>query len=108
MAQTNARNHAATHVTFLGLRSASDRSLLATILGDDYVFVTNNGVDFRALYRAQELHPGLVVILPSVPRDDQLRLFLHALAAMEAEGDLTNKLVEVAVDSTVTIAAFFA
>jgi hypothetical protein len=28
---------------------------------NDFVFVTNNAADFRALYATQELHPGLVI-----------------------------------------------
>jgi hypothetical protein len=30
----------------------------------EFVFVTNNGRDFRELFRAAELHPGLVIIVP--------------------------------------------
>ena len=36
------------------------------ILREDYTFVTNNRTDFMALYAKQELHAGLVIILPSV------------------------------------------
>jgi hypothetical protein len=42
---------------------------------NDFVFVTNNAADFRALYATQELHPGLVILIPNVRADLQRRLF---------------------------------
>jgi predicted nuclease of predicted toxin-antitoxin system len=46
---------------------------------NDFVFVTNNAADFRALYATQELHPGLVILIPNVRADLQRRLFTGAL-----------------------------
>jgi hypothetical protein len=33
---------------------------------EDYTFVTNNRTDFIALYAKEELHAGLVIIVPNV------------------------------------------
>ncbi len=46
------------------------------------VLITNNASDFRRLYAAQPLHAGLVIIVPSVGRAEQRRLFAGALAEL--------------------------
>ena len=59
------------------------------------VLVTNNATDFRALYERQEVHPGLVILVPSVGREEQSRLFQTAVARVAQLPDLVNKVLEV-------------
>lgn len=39
---------------------------MATIRAQDYTFVTNNRSDFLTLHGQELLHPGVIVIVPSV------------------------------------------
>jgi len=89
-------------VIHLGLAGTSDRMLAAQIIGGDFTFVTNNARDFLRLYRGVDVHAGLLVILPSARKPDQLRLFAAALDAIIAAGsDITGELIEVDRDGTV-------
>lgn len=89
-------------VIHLGLAGTSDRMLSAQIIGGDFTFVTNNARDFLRLYRGVDVHAGLLVILPSARKPEQLRLFAAALDAIIAAGsDITGELVEVDRDGTV-------
>ena len=100
-----ARGYDATHVAHRGYAGLADRDLLPLAVTGDYVLVTNNRADFLRLYRAVDLHPGLIIILPSVSIAGQRTLFALALDAIEARGgDLVNTLVEAAVDGTVNFA----
>lgn len=94
------------HVNWLELNGYPDRALMPVIIGSDYIFVTNNAVDFRPLYRSVDLHAGLVFILPAVTATRQIVLFEAARQRIEREGDIVNKLVQVAADGTVTIENF--
>lgn len=73
------------------------------IIGGDFVFVTNNRRDFLKLYAEVEIHNGLIILLPSVERDDQVRLFNLALDAAEHLDSTVNKLIEVDVDGRVEV-----
>lgn len=53
------------HVRDLHRLGSSDPSLALLAIERNYVFVTNNRIDFTQIYRKLELHPGLVIILPS-------------------------------------------
>ncbi len=86
--------HLCDHVNFLGLGSYKDWQLMTTIHTKDYTFVTNNGSDFIKLYAQEELHAGLVIIIPNVPPPLQRDLFRAALSHI-GERDLTNAVVEV-------------
>lgn len=59
------------------------------------ILVTNNGNDFRRLYRRRALHPGFVILIPNVSRDLQLHLFREALAQLGDLGDLVNRALEI-------------
>jgi len=61
------------------------------------VLVTNNAVDFRKIYARQEIHPGLVIIVPQLNIDGQRRAVAAMLRDMAAR-DLLNKVVEVRAD----------
>jgi hypothetical protein len=81
-------------VNFLGLGGHKDWQLMAKIRGEDYTFVTNNRADFTSLYAKEELHAGLVIILPSVTPPRQRELFRAALSHIGIR-DLTNAVLEV-------------
>jgi hypothetical protein len=73
-------------VNFLGLGGYKDWQLMARIRSEDYTFVTNNRTDFTALYAREELHAGLVIIIPNVTPSRQRQLFRAALAHIDKEG----------------------
>jgi predicted nuclease of predicted toxin-antitoxin system len=58
--------YACDHVNFLGLSGYKDWQLIDRIRESEYTFVTNNRVDFAALYGREEIHPGLIIIVPNV------------------------------------------
>jgi predicted nuclease of predicted toxin-antitoxin system len=86
--------HLADHVNYLGLGSAKDWQLMATIRARDYTFVTNNRSDFLALHGQELLHPRVIIIVPSVTPLQQRELFSAALMHI-GRRDLTNTVVEV-------------
>jgi predicted nuclease of predicted toxin-antitoxin system len=51
-----------THVTWLGLHSRKDWSIVRRAVDDGYVLVTNNTTDFTSLLARQDLHAGLVCV----------------------------------------------
>ncbi len=57
--------------------------------------MTNNRIDFRMLHAAEELHDGLIVIVPNVYRDEQLRLFALVIDHLDLLPDLVNKVLEI-------------
>ncbi len=67
---------------------------MATIREQDYTFVTNNRSDFLALHGQEPLHPGVIIIVPSVTPPQQRELFSAALKHFGVR-DLTNTVVEV-------------
>ena len=96
----------AAHVSRLGLAGSSDRAIADYAAERDLVVVTNHTLDFRRIYAALDLHPGLILILPSAPAEAQILYFFAALGAIERERDLINMLVEVDQDFVVTLRPF--
>ncbi|MEH3117160.1 MAG: DUF5615 family PIN-like protein [Methylorubrum populi] len=90
-----ARGHEAYHVNWLGLSGEADWDLMPRIVEGDYTFVTNNAADFRKLYGKQELHAGLIIILPQVAPSRQRALLDSYFDVAEAEPDLINQVVEI-------------
>ena len=86
--------HACEHVNFLGLGAQKDWQLMTRIRREDYTFVTNNRADFTALYAKEELHAGLVIILPNVTPSLQRELFRAALTHI-GKRDLIKAVLEV-------------
>ena len=104
VAHAQARGLHATHVIFRGLQGKPDHDLVASALREDFVLVTNNRKDFLRLYAREEIHCGLVIIVPGgIVSEVQVRLFGAALDALAAEADLVNRVVEVELDGRVTI-----
>ncbi len=91
---THEAGHACDHVNFIGLSDCKDWQLMARIRAEGYTFVTNNRVDFAALYGREEIHPGLIIIVPSVAPRLQRELFRAALAHV-GNRQLVNALLEV-------------
>lgn len=60
--------------------------------------VTNNASDFRALYGATDLHPGLVILVPNVVQEKQVLMFRVAIKRLTELDDTINKLLEVDID----------
>ena len=100
------RGFDAFHVNWLEKGGYPDHALMPYSLAGDYVFVTNNGVDFRPLYNALELHPGLVIVLDARSRERQIAMFMAVLDALEKWPDTVNKLIEVDGNSNITISDF--
>jgi predicted nuclease of predicted toxin-antitoxin system len=86
--------HACDHVNFLGIGGQKDWQLMTKILNLDYTFVTNNRTDFTALYAQEELHAGLVIIVPNVVPSRQRELFQAAMLHI-GKRDLINAVLEV-------------
>ena len=84
----------ADHVNYLGLGSSKDWQLMATIRAQEYTFVTNNRSDFLALHKQEQLHAGVIIIVPNVTPTRQRELFTAVLGHIGAR-DLTNTVVEV-------------
>ena len=61
------RDHEATHVTYRGWSGAPDWDLTKPILDEAFTFVTNNAKDFRRLYGREDIHAGLLILIPSAP-----------------------------------------
>lgn len=93
------RGYAAVHVNHLGLRTRSDRTLMRVVRANDYTLVTNNVAEFRARYDGEELHAGIVLIVPAVPLVMQLQLFAAALDSIDADSDLINQAIELRLEA---------
>jgi predicted nuclease of predicted toxin-antitoxin system len=93
----------AMHIVWLGRASASDRDVARMALERDYIVVTNNARDFRRIYAGIDLHPGLLLILPTVPAPRQKQLFLEAIAFVEAQPDLINQVLSIDATGAITL-----
>jgi len=86
-----------THVTWLGLTSRKDWTIVQRAIEDGYVLVTNNTTDFAPLVGRQDLHAGLVC-LNAVPGlmslEAQKALFEQALDELAGK-EPVNKVVEI-------------
>jgi predicted nuclease of predicted toxin-antitoxin system len=82
------------HVNFLGLGGYKDWQLMPKIRTGEYAFVTNDMAHFMRIYGQEELHAGLVILIPSVTPSRQRELFRAALSHI-GHRDLINTVVEV-------------
>lgn len=90
----NAKGYEAHHVVHLGMAGKKDWEIIRRIIALDYTFVTNNAADFRTLYEAEDLHAGLIIIVPQIRPKIQRQLFQAALEELQND-DLTNEVLEV-------------
>jgi predicted nuclease of predicted toxin-antitoxin system len=104
VALANARNHDATHIVYRGLQGTLDPDLMPVIRDGNFILVTNNGKDFLPLYAKEEVHPGLVIIIPgSLEREKQVEFFGLVLDVIEPMPDIVNKVVEIFSDGSVEV-----
>ncbi len=89
------RGYEATHINYRGLSGAQDWNLMAPIRKGDFTFVTNNAKDFRRLCGQEDIHAGLVILIPNVPPAEQRELFDAALDDLERAPNLINEVLEV-------------
>lgn len=87
----------ATHVNHLGLSGKPDWALAERIVRDEFMFVTNNRVDFIRLFARMELHAGLVVIVPNTVPVLQRALFQSAIQYLAGKA-LVNSVIEVSLE----------
>ena len=87
--------HTAYHIAHIGQASAKDWSVVSYALAHDLILVTNNASDFQALYARRDLHPGMLIIIPSVGRETQVQLFEVSLAKLAEIGEPVNRVIEV-------------
>jgi predicted nuclease of predicted toxin-antitoxin system len=66
VAVAQGHGHDCFHVNWLGLSGEADWDLMPRIVAGDFTFVTNNARDFRKRYSKEDLHAGLLIIVPQV------------------------------------------
>jgi predicted nuclease of predicted toxin-antitoxin system len=98
VAMAEERGHEARHVNWLGLSGETDWDLMPKIIAQDFTFVTNNARDFRKLNARQELHAGLVIIVPQVVPVRQREPFDVVLDELAIEDVLINEVIEIELD----------
>lgn len=103
LAVAKARGIQADHVVWLGKGGMQDWNLVPFALDRDYVFVTNNRKDFLREYARLPAHNGLIILVPMVERDEQIRLFGLVLDRIQTLSDTVNKLVEIFSDGKIRI-----
>jgi predicted nuclease of predicted toxin-antitoxin system len=91
------RGHEATHVNYRGLSGVQDWNLMAPIREGEFTFVTNNAKDFRRLYALEEIHAGLIILIPNVTPEEQRVLFDAALDELGGTAGLINEALELSV-----------
>ena len=88
------RLYEAYHVAHLGMSGLKDHELMLRIRDEDFTLVTNNAIDFRRLFRKEQIHPGLVIIVPNVPPGIQ-RALLETVLDYIGDRDLVNRAIEI-------------
>ncbi|MGE0586659.1 MAG: hypothetical protein AB7O39_16110 [Flavobacteriaceae bacterium] len=58
----------------------------------------SNARDFRKLYAREELHAGLLIIVPQVAPDKQRELFDALLEDLRAGAAIVNEVIEIALE----------
>ncbi len=88
------RLYEAYHVAHLGMSGLKDHELMLRIRDEDFTLVTNNAIDFRRLFQKEQIHPGLVIVVPNVPPAIQ-RALLETVLDYIGDRDLVNRAVEI-------------
>ncbi|MCR6502077.1 hypothetical protein MUO32_23905 [Shinella sp. CPCC 101442] len=68
------------------------------IIAQDYTFVTYNARDFRKLCGREQLHAGLVIIVPFVTPALQRELFDLVLRELMEGEEFLNEVIKISVD----------
>lgn len=103
VAVAHGAGYEAYHVAHRGWSGETDASILARVIGEELVLVTNNRDDFLSLMGGVDIHPGLIVVVDNVRRKEQRELFARALEAVGAMTSLINKVIEIGADGTVSV-----
>ena len=103
LAVAKARGLHADHVVWLGKSGMQDWNLVPYALYHDYALVTNNRRDFLREYARLSAHDGLIIVVPMVKREEQVRLFGLVLDRVLSMTDTVNKLVGVFSDGEVRV-----
>jgi predicted nuclease of predicted toxin-antitoxin system len=98
VAVANENGHDGYHVNWLGLSGEKDWDLMLRIVAGDYTFVTNNARDFRKLYSNEEIHAGLIIIVPQVVPALQRELFELILQEIASGDELLNEVIEISIE----------
>jgi predicted nuclease of predicted toxin-antitoxin system len=86
-----------------GLLAATDAEVLERAFSEDRILVTKNIDDFERLARARELHAGIILVEEAgLNRDAQLAVIRGAVAVLQKEPDLANRVLRIGVDGTMT------
>jgi predicted nuclease of predicted toxin-antitoxin system len=88
----------AQHVVRIGKAGWMDWNVADYAGEGDFILVTNNASDFRKIYTTKELHAGLVILIPSVGKQQQAYLFGRALLKLDSVGDPINQVLEVDIE----------
>lgn len=90
------RGYAAQALVDLGKAGTKDWDVMKIVDERDVVLVTNNAIDFLALYRLCPLHPGVVLLKGRIfGRVAQGQAFAAALDDIDADPDIVNLAIEV-------------
>lgn len=88
------RLYKAYHVAYLGMSGLKDYELMPRIRGKNFTLVTNHTVDFRRLFQKEQIHPGLIILVPNVAPAIQRALLAAALQRV-GDRDLVNRVIEI-------------
>ena len=91
----HARGYEATHVNHYGLHQSKDWDILKVLEAEAWTLVTNNAIEFRGRFQRIEVHPGVVFLIPAVPRALQIELFSAALDVIDESPDMVNIALDV-------------
>lgn len=100
--------HDCFHVNWLGLSGETDWDLMPRIIANDFTFVTNNARDFRKLYASEELHAGLIIIVPQVLPALQRELFIAVLHEFADAQEIVNEVIEIAIEDGEAVLTHYA
>ena len=93
--ETERASYEAHHVAHLGKTSWKDWTIRDYAVKQDFILVANNAIDFRKLYAASDVPPGLVILVPNVVQGKQVLLFREAVKSLAQYGDAGNRVLEV-------------
>lgn len=94
----NDAGHEAHHVVHLGMQGRKDPEVMEQVRAGEFTLVTNNAVDFRRLYAREDIHAGLVILLPQVKPEVQRALLRAVFAHLGGRDDLINTVIEIGLD----------
>lgn len=69
------------------------------IVEGNFTFVTNNAADFRKLFAREDVHAGLVIIVPQVRSAIQKLLFETVLDMLADDDEPVNEVFEVWIEN---------